>query len=96
MTLSVFEEYIFHVYDCRRGSKLRVPAGDITKMVLELPDGPVECNDETKLDFETMMIDPLSGDIYLIQKNIFRTDVNLYKVIMKCLPFKNSSTASFL
>merc|ERR550539_1568781 len=28
-----------------RGGKLRVPAGDITKMVLELPDGPIECND---------------------------------------------------
>lgn len=49
-------------------------------MVLTVPDGPTECNDEEKVDFETLMIDPIMGDIYLIQKNIFSTDVNIYKV----------------
>ena len=49
-------------------------------MVLAVPDGPTECNDETKVDFETLMIDPIMGDLYLIQKNIFTTDVNIYKV----------------
>ena len=49
-------------------------------MTLTLPDGPTECNDGTKVDFETLMIDPIMGDIYLIQKNIFNTDVNIYKV----------------
>ena len=57
-----------------------IPSADIARMVVAVPDGPTECNDETKVDFETLMIDPIMGDLYLIQKNIFTTDVNIYKV----------------
>ena len=35
---------------------------------------------QLKIDFETLMIDPIFGDIYLIQKNIFSTDASIYKV----------------
>ena len=64
----------------RHGTKQVIPASDVTKMILTLPDGPIECNDETKVDFETLMVDPVMGDIYLIQKNIFQADANIYKV----------------
>ena len=64
----------------RGGETVVIPAADVAKMVLTVPDGPTECNDETKVDFETLMIDPIMGDMYLIQKNIFSTDVNIYKV----------------
>ena len=68
-------------HDFFRGTKKGViSAANVTKMVLTLPDGPSECNDTTKLDFETLMIDPIMSDIYMIQKNIFSTDVNIYKV----------------
>ena len=33
-------------------------------------------------DFESLTFDPISGDIYLAQKNIYRNDVTLYKVII--------------
>jgi hypothetical protein len=69
-----------HKFSIRHGKKLLIPASDITKMILTLPDGPIECDDESKVDFETLMVDPLMGDVYLIQKNIFMTDVNIYKV----------------
>lgn len=52
-------------------------------MILVLPNQPTECNDETKKDFETLMSDPISGDIYLVQKNIYTPDVTLYKVNLK-------------
>ena len=53
-------------------------------MVLGNPNQPTECNDQTKQDFETIMVDPVSGDIYLPQKQRFlrETDVTLYKVFM--------------
>jgi len=66
--------------DALRGDKkVVIPAADVTKMVLTVPDGPTECDDEAKIDFETLMIDPIFGDIYLIQKNIFSTDASIYK-----------------
>ena len=64
----------------RGDKKVVIPAADVTKMVLTVPDGPTECDDEAKIDFETLMIDPIMGDIYLIQKNIFSTDSSIYKV----------------
>ena len=67
-------------FSFRHGNKVVIPASDIAKIILTLPDGPIECDDETKVDFETLMVDPLMGDVYLIQKNIFMTDVNIYKV----------------
>ena len=71
----------------RKTKKEVISAENITKMVLTLPDGPSECNDTTKLDFETLMIDPIMGDIYMIQKNIFSTDVNIYKVSQRISAF---------
>jgi len=59
--------------------KLRIPAEDIRKIIVKLPDGPSQCNDEEKLDFETLMSDPATGDIYLIQKNIFKPEASIYK-----------------
>ena len=49
-------------------------------MTLEVPNKPTECDDRTKKDFETLMADPVSGDIYLAEKNEFENDVTLYKV----------------
>merc|ERR1712141_318492 len=40
----------------RHGTKQVIPAEDIRKIILTLPDGPIECNDETKVDFETLMV----------------------------------------
>ena len=41
---------------------------------------PTECDDRTKQDFECLMADQYSGDIYLVQKNIHEPDVSLFKV----------------
>ena len=67
---------------CFREGLVQIPASDITVMVLGNPNQPTECNDQTKQDFETIMADPVSGDIYLPQKQRFlsETDVTLYKV----------------
>ena len=49
-------------------------------MILKNPNQPKECDDRTKQDFECLMADQISGDVYLVQKNVFGTDVSLYKV----------------
>ena len=49
-------------------------------MTLKNPNMPEECDDRTKQDFECLMADQISGDVYLVQKNVFGTDVSLYKV----------------
>ena len=80
-TEHVYLKAYFFPFLTNRGDKIVViPADDVTKMVLTVPDGPTECDDEAKIDFETLMIDPIMGDIYLIQKNIFSTDASIYKV----------------
>ena len=70
----------------REGKRLRIPAEEIRKIILKLPDGPSQCNDEEKIDFETLMSDPATGDIYLIQKNIFKPEASIYKV-KETIPF---------
>ena len=49
-------------------------------MILKNPNQPTECDDRTKQDFECLMADQISGDVYLVQKNVYGTDVSLYKV----------------
>ena len=69
-------------FNCRDGVST-IPASDITTMVLKNPNQPTECDDRTKQDFECLMADQFSGDVYLVQKNIFESDVTLYKVLIK-------------
>merc|ERR1712150_21731 len=70
------------------GGLISIPASDITVMTLKNPNQPSECDDRTKQDFECLMADQFSGDIYLVQKNIFTPDVSLYKFT----PTENSET----
>ena len=49
-------------------------------MTLKNPNQPRDCDDRTKQDFECLMADQVSGDIYLVQKNIYYSDVSIYKV----------------
>ena len=49
-------------------------------MTLKNPNMPTDCDDRTKQDFESLMADQYSGDVYLVQKNIYQSDVSLYKV----------------
>ena len=49
-------------------------------MTLQNPNQPATCDDRTKQDFETLMADQFSGDVYLVQKNNLTADVSLYKV----------------
>jgi hypothetical protein len=62
-----------------RNGVATIPASDITTMILKNPNQPAECDDRTKQDFECLMADQISGDVYLVQKNVFGTDVSLYK-----------------
>ena len=69
-----------------RGGLISIPASEITVMTLKNPNQPSECDDRTKQDFECLMADQCSGDIYLVQKNIFSPDVSIYKVCLSvCL-----------
>jgi len=65
-----------------------IPANEITIITLKNPNMPTECDDRTKQDFECLMADQYSGDIYLVQKNIHEPDVSLFKFT----PPKNSET----
>jgi len=56
-----------------------IPSSDITIMTLKNPNQPMVCDDATKQDFETLMADPITGDIYMPQKNMYTPDVTLYK-----------------
>ena len=71
-----------HHYNYRNGVAT-IPASDITTMILKNPNQPTECDDRTKQDFECLMADQISGDVYLVQKNVFGTDVSLYKVSVR-------------
>ena len=65
---------------------ITIPASEITVMTLKSPDQPSVCDDETKQDFECLMADQFSGNIYLVQKNIHHHDVTIYKVCLSvCL-----------
>ena len=66
-----------------RNGVATIPASDITTMILKNPNQPTECDDRTKQDFECLMADQISGDVYLVQKNVFGTDVSLYKVSVR-------------
>ena len=66
-----------------RNGVATIPASDITTMILKNPNQPTECDDRTKQDFECLMADQVSGDVYLVQKNVFGTDVSLYKVSVR-------------
>ena len=63
-----------------RNKVVTISASNITVMTLEIPNMPKECDDRTKKDIETLMVDPVSRDIYLAQKNERENDVTLYKV----------------
>ena len=65
-----------------RGGLISIPASEITVMTLKNPNQPSECDDRTKQDFECLMADQCSGDIYLVQKNIYYPDVSIYKVCL--------------
>ena len=69
-----------------RNGVATIPASDITTMILKNPNQPAECDDRTKQDFECLMADQISGDVYLVQKNVFGTDVSLYKVSFSFQP----------
>ena len=60
-----------------------IPASEITIMTLKNPNMPEECDDRTKQDFECLMADQFSGDVYLVQKNIHEPDVSIYKVSIR-------------
>jgi len=62
-----------------RNGVATVPASEITIMTLKNPNMPTECDDRTKQDFECLMADQFSGDVYLVQKNHYHSDVSLYK-----------------
>jgi len=49
----------------------QIPPEEIVKIELEYPDSPK--------DFETQLLDPLSNDIYLIEKNWFGRNALMYK-----------------
>ena len=68
-----------------RNGVATIPASDITTMILKNPNQPTECDDRTKQDFECLMADQISGDVYLVQKNVFGTDVSLYKVSVSAI-----------
>lgn len=61
---------------------ITIPASEITVMTLKNPNQPSECDHRTKQDFECLMADQSSGDIYLVQKNIYYPDVTMYKVCL--------------
>ena len=74
----VFEFCYFLYYS---NGMVNIPAEEITTMTLKNPNMPAVCEDETMQNFETLMADQSSGDVYLIQKNIYHPDVTIYKVM---------------
>ena len=87
----IIENQTFFFFDNRNGVAT-VPASEITIMTLKNPNMPTVCDDRTKQDFESLMADQYSGDVYLAQKNIYGSDVSLYKVC--CKNFTEFSTST--
>ena len=55
-----------------RDGRIFVPASDITKIEIVSPNTPED-------DMETLMFDPLSGDLYIIEKNHDDPSAHIYK-----------------
>ena len=56
-----------------RSKIVEVPEDEVVRYTLLYPNEPH--------DIETLIVDPLSEDIYLVQKNWFGTTAAIYKVI---------------
>ena len=59
-------------YSYFRPRKFKITPDEVLRYELEYPDEP--------LDIETLLVDPLSSDIYLIQKSWFNNNASIYKV----------------
>ena len=58
-----------------RSKIVEIPADEVVRYTLLYPNDPH--------DIETLIVDPLSDDIYLVQKNWFGTTAAIYKVNVK-------------
>ena len=56
-----------------RSKEVIIPANDVIRFTL------LYANEAQ--DIETLIVDPLSNDIYLVQKNWFGTRASIYKVM---------------
>ena len=56
-----------------RDGKVRIPSSEISAIPILSPNAP---ND----DVETLMIDPLSGDLYFLTKNQDEPQATIYKL----------------
>jgi len=61
------------------GGKFVIPSYLITEMTLKNPNQPTICDAETRQDFECMMADQYTGDVYMVQKNVYHHDASIYK-----------------
>ena len=57
--------------------EITIPASEVVRYNLLYPNEPQ--------DIETLIVDPLSDEVYLIQKNWFGTRAAIYKVIESLL-----------
>ena len=55
-----------------RSKIVEVPSDEVVRYTLLYPNEPH--------DIETLIVDPISDDIYLVQKNWFGTSAFIYKV----------------
>ena len=55
-----------------RSKIVEVPADEVVRYTLLYPNEPH--------DIETLIVDPISDDVYLVQKNWFGTSASIYKV----------------
>ena len=55
-----------------RGKEVTIPANEVIRYTLLYPNEPQ--------DIETLIVDPTSNEIYLVQKNWFGTRAAIYKV----------------
>ena len=58
-----------------RTKEIIIPASEVIRYNLLYPDEPQ--------DIETLIVDPLSNEVYLVQKNWFGTRAAIYKVRIK-------------
>ena len=58
-----------------RTKEITIPASEVIRYNLLYPNEPQ--------DIETLIVDPLSDEVYLVQKNWFGTRAAIYKVTAK-------------
>ena len=66
------EKFIFY-----RSKEVTIPANEVIRYTLLYPNEPQ--------DIETLIVDPTSNEIYLVQKNWFGTRAAIYKVCKRKL-----------